>query len=683
MGRTVLKSGDELKVRYRHPVTRQLVTATVGFGERVQAPRPGAAIRVVVEHDDPLSVTAAGGGSPLPLRTNAPLYAVVTLAAGLPWLYRRFHIRRAERLAESPTTTFAMRGALFKSRFGRSYLSLYALDAVAGADPLCSVRVLTTAMAPQSEVAFALEVKGSPRPLGRVVASCGDNVFWPAGASLALRRNRRRPIAESRSPVRLAPVPDPQLAWHARPWRFLAVPGAALVASLALTAVVTGVTLQQSGEAQRWWDRAVPAVGTVIAHSGEDAYVVVRYRRAGRLREARAPVYYDSDYSTGIKYPIRVDPQRAGSIRLESEPYDTVEPIAWSLATLAAALPWLLHRLAAWRRFTRAARKGPWRRAVGRFEGLGGLDAVSLGVGDGDHVVVTLPVGHAHVRDADHFELLVAGELDPGNSVAAWRDGQALVPAGLASAPEPRAQWSFVEDAGHLRGPPRTATTDAAPERVEIKSYWFSWRKPRLNVFGERVELVLPSYFTEPWWIPADEVAAFDLTRDDDPPFEDGLTAPYLPTTSPLSSETLLLLFTRPQRVPPVKWVTRFANNVDVPWGYRRSRSEEGDFADGVMLRATNPSHAVRALTAGRGTVPVARDWLRRVRPELSDPARMAEVRRRRSKDRLRAWIGASLSIGAMLFLGVVGGLMSNAAFVAVCLVATLGTVLMYQRSRS
>jgi hypothetical protein len=668
----VVREDNEVKVDYRHPVTHQRVRAPLYD----HTPEPGSRIRVVAENDDPMSI-AVEGDIQLPLSTNAPLYGVFLFVACIPLLFRRFQIRRAERLAGSDATSFAMRGALFRSHFGRAQLALYALDAPANAAPVCSVRVLTTALAPQGQVVFPVEVKGSPRPLGRVVASFADEVLWPAGPALARRNHHGRPEHVIADATRLTAISNPRLAWRPAPWRLLGVPAALFAASAVFAAIVVVVTFHDAARSDGWFRDGRRTVGEVVDKSGEDTSVTIRYSANGETQQASAPVIYDSDFKTHVKYPIRVDRDDPTHIRLESEPYDRTGPIPWGLLPAISVGPWAIHRLVAWFRIRRAVRRGPWHRAEAAYDGVGFLDAALLGVRAGDHTVAQLQVAPRQFPHDERFELVVAGELDPGSAAAAWYERKALAPVGLVVVAEARPHWDdeWDDESDEAEEPLQESRL------VEIKSFRFAWRKPRLEVVRGHVVLTLTSHFSEPWVIDADDVGAVDLTRSDydldDAP--DALETPFLQTTGNFGVPTLLLLFKTPQRVPPVRWIMALGGNNGVPWGYRPSRSAEGAWADGIQLRASDPAAAVRAVTAAGGSAPrTPMAWLREERPELWSDALVAAIRATSHRRRNVGIAGGVLFAIGMGLLLITPDSASGWAFAGEAVIFIPGVALMF-----
>jgi hypothetical protein len=132
------------------------------------------------------------------------------------------------------------------------------------------------------------------------------------------------------------------------------------------------------------------------------------------------------------------------------------------------------------------------------------------------------------------------------------------------------------------------------------------------------------------WDIPVGEVVVADTTYVSygDPQqgwvFRDPPRIPYAATATSRKSPNLLLLFRRPQRIPPL----RVGGAMTLGLPYRASRSPGVD-VDGVNLRAAKPRDAIGALAAA-GVTRVERptEWLRENRPITSDPAAVRALAR-------------------------------------------------------
>ncbi|MGI8685175.1 MAG: hypothetical protein ACR2MO_08835 [Acidimicrobiales bacterium] len=437
--------GGATEVRYLHPVTEQRVTAEVHVWDGDRVPERGGTMRLIVQRDNPLAATAEGDA--MPLHTNLLVNGSVVLGAALPLLMRRFGVRRTERLVNAPTPTFSMVAVLAarnRRRF-RCDLHLYALDALEGEPPLCSVPVLTTGGARIGAQVFPVEVKGSPRPLGRVVARSGAALLWPA-ARAGRRADQPRPSGPARAVEPLPAVP----ADGGRPLPSRLLPAmkgelAVLAGALGLVALVAVLTQANAADARELSSSGTIVIGEVVRLAGADDVVVLRYEREGATRTARAPVDYASDYRKGVRYPVRVDnPSDPSRARLVAEPYDAVEPVVWAAvpAVVLTGVSW--SRMRSWRRNRRVARDGPWSRAHARA----GADPVELVLTDDDG----RPVGGVIAREqraplSSPVPVVIAGTAEPGDPIAVWLpDGRCLAVVHAATngaSRVPGARWSW------------------------------------------------------------------------------------------------------------------------------------------------------------------------------------------------------------------------------------------------
>jgi hypothetical protein len=432
-GRVVRDDDDVLAVRYRHPVTAQVVTAHL-HPLAVPAPEVGESVRVVAERADPLLVTLENDRPTLTY--NLLVYVALALAGVLPLVLRHVNVWRVERLVAAAQPTFSMLGALSRPRFRRrrAELHLYALDAAVGALPVCTVPVLTTGQAPFGAT-FPVEVKGTPRPLGRVVARAGTAVLWPAGQA-RIRGSFGRP---RRGPVSVGPLRatvGPPSPWPSAGARLgvLALPSVAALAAATLFAVVSATTMANAREARRLERSTVPAVGEVVDHESDDTVVVLRYgSEPGRV--ARAPADFASWYPKGVRFPIQVDPEDPTKARLAAEPYDATEPIAWAAIPLGVAVPLVAGRWRSWRRNAATAEAGPWWEASAQVLGYGEV-TTTLGIKNSDGGLVCTARGLEY-RGDEELIVVVAGQAEPGAPVALWeRTGAPITVAAPAEAPQ-------------------------------------------------------------------------------------------------------------------------------------------------------------------------------------------------------------------------------------------------------
>lgn len=140
------------------------------------------------------------------------------------------------------------------------------------------------------------------------------------------------------------------------------------------------------------------------------------------------------------------------------------------------------------------------------------------------------------------------------------------------------------------------------PETIPLKRYRANWRPPHLTVQPERLSIHLPQYFGKKTWVvdPSEvlvaQIAATFVPRAAD--YRNVPEVPFFPTTAVVASPNVLLIFRSPQKVPPLKLIVAIAGSVDLPFGYRTSRSEEGAVVDGIQLRAEDAAAAIEKLKA-------------------------------------------------------------------------------------
>lgn len=178
-------------------------------------------------------------------------------------------------------------------------------------------------------------------------------------------------------------------------------------------------------------------------------------------------------------------------------------------------------------------------------------------------------------------------------------------------------------------------------DSVALRVWRLAPRKARLDIRGSVVSLYLPTYFgRRRWELNADQVAVADLEQlvdtgsdggtEPDVVYRSPVTVPYLFTTGPYTSPNLLILFASRSRVPPLRLLPVIAPNVELPFGFWSSRSESGDLADGVMLRAVDPAAAVdRLVAAGAVRTDDSDTWLVEHRDLVIDPDEREQLMRR------------------------------------------------------
>ena len=437
------KPGGTVDVRYTNPVTEQRVTAELYAWDGDLVPARGGTVRLIVDRDDPLDVVA--DGDVMPLSTNLVVYVAWIGGAALPALMRRYAVRRTERLVAAPAASFSMVGVLTPHRRRtRCTLHLYPLDAPVGSPPVCSVPVLTTGQARIAPLLFPVEVKGSPRPLGRVVARSGDALLWPASRA-GRRSDHPCPPGPARPIVPLEGAPAVRRTLPSLSPGALRTEGAVAGVTLGLLAVVVAVTAYNGGKAGEVLAEGRLVLGEIVEHEGEDDVVVLKYSEGGAVRTTRASVDFASDYRKGLRYPVRLDPDDPARSRLPAEPYDAAEPIAWAVGPAVLGLGLLLNRWRDWRRNRATARQGPCWHAWVR----GGGEADDLVVCDegGTAVCGAVVPGNTY-RAATPIPVVVAGTVEPGNPIAMWmaddRPLTVVQPATNGSSGRAARQWPWI-----------------------------------------------------------------------------------------------------------------------------------------------------------------------------------------------------------------------------------------------
>jgi hypothetical protein len=428
--------GDVLEVSYRNPLTDQTVRTDLRLGGRIPEPARGERVDLIVDPDDPEAVALAGDSLPGNSDVFLPFLLLGVLLAW--WGLRWSAVRRAERTAAGDGTAFALLGALEVPRWPgrRPVLHLWAVDAATGAEAICAVPVITTGGLPIGTHAFPVEVKGSPRSLGRVVARAGGTVLWPAARCLISTRGRR-PEAVLEAPADDPAIPAGPDAGNGRPATgFLAahvLPATALAASVAVVAIVAALSLVKGADARRLSRDGTRVVAEVVDR--HQATVSVTYRLPGDdgKRRGTVPVSFPADHKTGLRLPAVVDPEQPGHLRFVREPYDVAEPVMWASLPAVAVGWWLASAGLRWRRSGRAAAAGPWRVASARTRAGRSAEYLLLGPADGRYV-------HSEVRIASRdrrllqedwrtdgtIPLEMAGGTDPGDPIALRRDGRIL-----------------------------------------------------------------------------------------------------------------------------------------------------------------------------------------------------------------------------------------------------------------
>lgn len=425
--------GDDVEVRYVHPVTQQELSVSVYvWDDRLLPTSIGAPVALLVDADDPGDVTVSGDHYPLQWQ---PILLWGAVVVGIPVLMAVMRVRGRRRLRElmgEAGPTFAMLGAIapYGRLARRCDLHLWPLDARAGALSVCRVPLLTTGHLPVGGPAFEVEVKGAPRPLGRVVArdrSRGE-VLMPSGIALV---HRARPRPESTAvPVPLPPARSLAATVRAPAWwRAATLPLLAMGVTGGLLALVTGVTLSGLHDAKALQGGPV-AIADVVGIDDWDGYVAVEYRAPAdsTTRYAEILVDYPTDYRIGWRYPVHLDAGRR-AVRFAREPYDAVEPITWFAIPFALALGAVVRSVGRWRR-VRTMTTGPFR-ILETWPVTGSTGRISVVVPNSGQVVASLRVGHSATARALRLRparpVLLAGDPQPKGVVAIAVDGE-LVP---------------------------------------------------------------------------------------------------------------------------------------------------------------------------------------------------------------------------------------------------------------
>lgn len=325
--------GDTVGLSYDHPDLGRIDDAEA-FRSEVPAPEPGSRMEIAVGDADPYGVVLAGDRYPVESPgTWLGLAVAPLLVVPLRWL----DVRRSRRLAAGADQSFLMLGVVARPRRRRGLrLHLFPLDAVAGDPPICTVRLLTSAGVPVGGPPVRVEVKGSPRPFGRVVGRVDGRVLLPRGRALGW--------SDRRAALPNADLVAPPVTTRVDPWR---PPAPALLAAVVLGLVATGITLRNWRAAREVQDHGIPVVATITGN-GADFSLDLTYRLPGdeRRLDGSAPVDSPDDWQVGRHYPAHVDPSDPTRARLDATPYDPWEPITWSWLPFAAALTawWLTRR---------------------------------------------------------------------------------------------------------------------------------------------------------------------------------------------------------------------------------------------------------------------------------------------------------------------------------------------------
>jgi hypothetical protein len=185
-------------------------------------------------------------------------------------------------------------------------------------------------------------------------------------------------------------------------------------------------------------------------------------------------------------------------------------------------------------------------------------------------------------------------------------------------------------------------------EILALRRHWFALQSASVEVDGTELGLRVRSIFgvQRLWQLPLDVVGVVLRGQVDEPggsdaeAFVDPLTIRYLATATPLAGPNVVLLFDRPQRLPPMTvrgGLARF-----LPW--RASGSSEGAWVDGVGLRARDPVRTAAALVrAGAEPVSAPTRWMAARRATSGDPALVARSRAAERRVGWAPWLSTAL----------------------------------------
>ena len=347
----------EVPIAYENPLTEQHVETTFHVVHYDDVPDPGSTIAVEVGRDNPRAIRIEGVAVD-PDEDRVEIASVIALLLLGPLLLRGLGLRRARRLIDRPDKSFVMTAGLGAHRRGRRpLLNLYPLDSDPSAAAVCVVPLAASHGLPVGGEYFTVDVKGSPRPFGRVVARLeSGEILWPAARALASRGQHLRPTGRLAHPV---PAADRPTNVRLVPvWRQMPLEAGLLGALMVIAALVTLQTLRNADSAETVAARSVRTNGEVI--DNHSSHVTVRYSWDGNETTAEAPVQSGGGYQRGLRYPVLVDTRQPTSIRMAMEPYNTAGPIIWMwLVAGAAAVP-VAHRLSQRWSARRNVRRGPW-----------------------------------------------------------------------------------------------------------------------------------------------------------------------------------------------------------------------------------------------------------------------------------------------------------------------------------
>ena len=173
--------GPSVPLTYENPQTHQVVrTSTYVWNDALRPKRAGT-VDIDASRTDPKEVRVAGDR--FPATTNVPSYLFWIAIPLVVWLTRRRTTRATERLMASPAQAYAMEASMSRGIFQlHPRLQLFQLDVPNGPRPVCEVPIIDRRV---RRGTFPVEVKGTPRASGRVVARAADGeILWPSGRAL-------------------------------------------------------------------------------------------------------------------------------------------------------------------------------------------------------------------------------------------------------------------------------------------------------------------------------------------------------------------------------------------------------------------------------------------------------------------------------------------------------------------
>ena len=234
----------------------------------------GDRVAVVPDRDDPVLSAVEHDLAGDPVQTL--VYLVWFLP---PWVWlvgRWWSVRRSQRLIAAPAPTFVLWATVVRRSWSTARLRIDATDATdvngasGAAAPLCEVQVVGH---PRFGAARTrVEVKGNPRPAGRLVLRSDEGIIWPTG-----RTRLRHSFADR---------------WTTASSGRRAVWVAAVVAAAALLVVVLDVVGLRADQARR--DAGRPVKAEVVAVVDEVEWHLV-YELPGSPGEWAGVVHYPWD----------------------------------------------------------------------------------------------------------------------------------------------------------------------------------------------------------------------------------------------------------------------------------------------------------------------------------------------------------------------------------------------------